>query len=188
MPNPRNPIYGDTPPGTFCPAAVGVVPNYPATEAAYGERLRLLAQSRDAARASGSSNRRGVPNGWKGQRAEVARLRAAAEVEAGAIAAGLCRRNSWGPDERLDPVNYLHSPERAVTDDRRAELAIATLVSFIISPTYCANVRLRAAQILLRYLLPAKASVGALPPPKDCVGWLQGLVATTAAGRVKQCA
>lgn len=78
----RHPALASSPRAVFNPDAVGRVQGYPSTPEAFAARCDLLRANSARARSSGKATRRGVPNGFRGRREEVERLRQEAEVEA----------------------------------------------------------------------------------------------------------
>lgn len=164
----RHPALASTPRAVFNPDGVGKVRGYPSTPEAFADRCTLLRENSARARASGKATRLNVPNGWRGRRAEVERLRQEAEVEAGRIVRILF--NSATPEERL-PLDA----DTARTDDQRAELAMTGLLAFALSPTYPTAIRLQAMRIALPFLKPMPTS-GRGVELDGGLEWLRGLV------------
>ena len=115
----------NTTPGTFNPAAVGIVRNYPATLEAYQARTLLLRTYRDKAEAAGTMTRVGVPNGLN--RLEAERLRAVALDDATQIIRGVYRRSD-DRSERPDPSLAPNS------DASRGEWAMAACLAVVLGP------------------------------------------------------
>ena len=103
-PRVRHPVLVGWPPGTFCPAAAGVVRGYARTPETYDRQLARLRANHKTALDAGKLHRRGVPNGWAGRRDQVAELRLEATDE-GWRTLNVLHRNSFSAAERLDPDN-----------------------------------------------------------------------------------
>src|SRR5277367_6071117 len=78
----RHPCLQDWAVGEWCPDAVGKVPGYAKTEADYMAQKARLAENTKAARAKGRLTRRGVPNGYGGERRELTLIRENARCDA----------------------------------------------------------------------------------------------------------
>ena len=115
----------NTTPGTFNPAAVGIVRNYPATLEAYQARTLLLRTYRDKAEAAGTMTRIGVPNGLN--RLDAERLRAVALDDATQIMRAVYSRSD-DHDERPDPTL------QPTSDAARGENALVGCLAVVLGP------------------------------------------------------
>ena len=170
QPRRRNPLLVNTPEGQWCPEAAGVQ-GYPKTQAAFDAHKERLRQNSQAARAAGKLSRRGIPNGWRGRRAEVEQLRAEAADEGWKIAAVVCR-NSVTADEMLDIAD---DPMTATTDDARAAMALAGIFSIALDPTVPTPLRLKAFRAALPFLLPLPRARRCEIELSDGLAWLRSL-------------
>lgn len=174
-PRVRHPVLADWPPGVFCPAAAGVVRGYPRTEATYERQLERLRANSAVARKRGLLNRRGVPNGYAGMRAQVAELRQEAANEGWRVV-NVLQRNSSTPDERLDDgrLEAIQGGAAPVTDAERFAVAAAYCLGVMRDPTMTTRFRLKAARVILPFLapMPKKAAAGL----GESLEWLDGLV------------
>jgi len=183
MASKRHPALIGTAPGVFQPSAVGIVPGYPRTLETYNaQRARLRANS-TGARAAGLMNRKGSPNGFKGQRDRVVALREAALKDAWKLVSAAAFGSARLPAERLDELAAGPQSGRtpARTGDERGAVCLAHLLCCIISPTYAVTDRLRAAKVALPYLLALpRGAVATLP---DGMAFLRGLAKDSAKDR-----
>ena len=147
-------------PGVWHPELVGRIRNYPKTAEAYAERIARLKSLTDKARAEGTLTRRGVPDGWRGRKADLETL----------------RRNSVTVAERL--VASV-SPAPATLDDERAELAMTYALSVVLNPSVVTSVRLQVAKIILPFLLAPPARKAALAAVGDPVALLEAFARAT---------
>ena len=159
--NPKLPRPPRTP-GTFNPAAIGLVPGYPATLAAYEAVKVHLARHKEQARVDGKLNRRNVSNGWAGRKPEIEAL----------------RRNAQTASERLSAEMGSEIAEHS-TNAELAKLAVTFGLSVVLNPSIAMRHRVSAARMVLPFLLP-KPAVGMVL--KDWTGggvaFLEGLVAS----------
>jgi hypothetical protein len=116
------------------PEGVGKVPGYPKSPEAFAANSARLASNTAKARANGTLSRRGVPNGWAGRKLELEEL----------------RRNSQTAGEMLADEFLLADRSDF---ERHGDIAIAVGLSFALNPSVVMRHRLRAANIVLPYLL-----------------------------------
>lgn len=135
----RHPMLANTPPGTWCPEAVGVVPGYPRTDEEYARRRAILMRNTATARAAGTLTCMNVPKGYGGpdgkRELQLHRELAAATAEAAL---------------RQVPDDYWM--------DWRAEKVMQVTVAILADPTSPRSVRLKAANLVLTYLQPKPAT------------------------------
>lgn len=162
-PRRRHPVLEGWPKGVFCPAAVGVVSGYPRTEEIYVLHVERLRANHAKAKAAGRMTRKGVPNGWRGQRDQVVELRQKATDDGWRIV-NVLHRNSVGPNERLDAP---------FTDAEMADIAMAYGLSVLLDPTQTDKTRLNVARWVMPFLTPARGSLKGLDDGLAC---LRGLV------------
>ena len=170
----RHPALIGWPEGTWCPAAVGSVPGYPATQTAYDRQRAQLKANSERARAAGLLTRQGVPNGWSGQRKAVAEAREEAPVKAQRIVARLYHADR---PNTTDPAQLCHRPGPWVddgTDQGRFERAMQYAIAAILSPTTADSDRTAASRLAMRYLAPPPET--AVGEPDAILEWLESLV------------
>jgi hypothetical protein len=122
-------------PTRWRPEFVGVKPGYPKTPEAWEAQRERSRQHAKQLHERGGFTRRGIPDGWSGRREELADIRAENLASARQAVARMRERGEL------------------LSDDERAEFALAYAMSIVLDPAACATDRLAAARLVLTYTL-----------------------------------
>ena len=152
----RHPFLRDRPKGIWQPDAVGVVPNYPNTQAKFDVKVEnsRIAYAARMARGEPQITRRGVPDGWAGRGDELRACRAAAKITAKVLV-----------QKMIDKA--------IIVADERAEAALAASIEVVIARDEATNLyahpvkeRLTAARLVLDFTKAKPASTQKLEVTK----------------------
>lgn len=166
-----HPLLASTPPGVWNPDAAGNMPGYPLTQEGYDRRVAALRRNHKTAKDAGKLNRRGVPNGWAGQKEEITTIRRNSQTDAERLA------------DDLDTLGML-DPQDSV-DACLAREAITALAAIAFDTTQTAATRLTSMGLLLHYVRPKPAQKTAVTLESGA-DFLSGLAAKAAAMRAAE--
>jgi hypothetical protein len=118
----------------WCPIKAIILPTYPATKERFEELRAVTVERIKRQIAEGNWHRRGVPNGWKGRKAEAEALRTAAAHEAKKIVAQMTAETNTDDPRAIEALEYAVTVIRAKDADgktvegTRERLSAAKLV------------------------------------------------------------
>jgi hypothetical protein len=139
----RSPLFEGRERSTWYPDLVGKISGYPKTLEAYQSRQKSSRAVATKNRANGNFNRKGVPDGWAGRKAEVLKERAAAREQAKEI------MNEMALQDLLDLPSG--------TDAEKAHIALTACVEMVLDPTQDSRARQAAAKTVLDFTKPKPA-------------------------------
>ena len=137
-----HPLLRGRPRGHFYPDLVGKIPGYPKTYEAWKQKSDSCRERVIRLNAEGKCNRRGVPDGWAGRKAEVVEVQKSSAVEASRAV------------KMMIESGMIDTP-----DDPRVEQALQVNVEIMLAvspkdgtPAYTARERSAASRIILDFL------------------------------------
>lgn len=173
LPRRRHPALANPPPGVWSPLAVGKLPGYPRTQEMHDVHKPVSSPTpREPMQPAG-----GIGQGFPPDSVSSARSSQSCAIKC-TVDAWKVTEALWGnsltPEERL-------APEACTTDEARAAVALAVIVSIPLDHSETTALRLAAMRSILEYTMPRPKRGHSVALPDGLV-WLNGLIEVVPSG------